>query len=190
MLIIGPIFFPCWNRPKTSPNLNFCSIENAHLCIMTLVWTIQRSPRSLHLALGKKSIFVLQMLNRMAIWAVTKYIPVYFLGLTYVPLTQFESGSKCLQKSRRLTNDPRMQPIRFRSPPLWEKELCQSYTSQVYCKYHAYALVLHETLFVYFTPWWSVLDFWKIKFDELEICLFWIGFLQATQAVTIKFEID
>ena len=30
LLIIGPIFFLYANRPKTSSNLNFCSIKNAY----------------------------------------------------------------------------------------------------------------------------------------------------------------
>ena len=42
------------------------------------------------------------------------------------------------------------------------------------------------------TPYWSVLDVWKIKFNKLDtnFTQFQTGFLQATKAVKIKFEID
>ena len=40
LLNIRPIFFSIANQPKTSPNLNFCSIKTTHratyICIMTL----------------------------------------------------------------------------------------------------------------------------------------------------------
>ena len=38
LLIIGPIFFSIANRPKTSTNLNFCSMKIAHR--VTYVYTV------------------------------------------------------------------------------------------------------------------------------------------------------
>ena len=58
-----------------------------------------------------------------------------------------------------------------------------------------YQISVYGSTFDTYTPYWSALDFGKIKFEKpswtnLTFSLFRTWILQATQAVKIKFEID